>query len=94
MLYTSRTLKKGDLLKSNSFEHSAESRLGQLRARAVVTHCDGVLTEVPREAPRPVVDGELGAVLHIGAGFRGIVLVVQHCSQGEGHRGTYNISAP
>lgn len=81
----SRTLKKGDPLKSNGFKRSAESRLGQLEARAVVTHCDGVLAEVPREAPCPVVDGELGAILHVGAGFRGIVLVVQHCSQGGGH---------
>lgn len=86
MLNTSRTLKKGDRLKSNSFECSAESRLGQLGTRAVVTHRDGVLAEVPGEAPCPVVDGKLGAILHIGAGFGGIILVVQHCSQEGGHR--------
>lgn len=79
---------KGDLLKSISFKHSTESRLGQLGARAVVTHRDSVLAEEPREAPCPIVDSKLGAVLHIGARFRGIVLVVQHCRREEVHRGT------
>ena len=64
---------------------SAESGLVQLRARVVVTHRDSVLAEVPREAPCPIMDGKLGTILHIGAGFRGIILVVQHCSRGGGH---------
>lgn len=92
MFCPSRTLKKGDPLKSNSSEHSTESSLGQ--HRAVVTHCDCVFAQEPRKAPCPIVDGKPGAVLHIGAGFRGVVLVVQHCSQEGGHKGTHNISAP
>lgn len=62
--------------------------------RTVATHRDSVLAEVSGKAPRPIVDGEVSAVLHVGAGFGGVVLVVQHCGQGRGHRETYNISAP
>lgn len=54
---------------------------------AATTHRDCVLAQVSREAPCPIVDGKIGAVLHVGAGFGGIVLVVEHCSQGVGKMG-------
>lgn len=92
MLYTSRTHKKGDPLKPNSSEHSTDSSLGQ--HGAAVTHRDYILAEEPRKAPCPIVDGKLGAVLHIGAGFSRVVLVVHHCSREGRHKGTHSISAP
>lgn len=72
-------------MKTSGFQQPA---LGQPQARIAATHRDSVLAEVPREAPCAVVDGELGAVLHVGAGFGAIILVVQPCSQGRGQRDT------
>lgn len=94
MIYTSKTLKKGDPLKSNSSEHSTECSLGQHVAEAAVTYRDYVFAEEPGKAPCPILDGKLGAVLHVSGGFRGVVLVVHHCSWEGGHKGTHSISVP
>lgn len=80
-------------MKSNSSEHSTESSLGQHGAGAAITHRDYVLAKVPGKAPCPIADGKLGAVLHIGAGFSRVVLVVHHCRWVRGQKGTHSISA-
>lgn len=41
-------------------------------------HGAGVLTQEPRQTARPVLDGEVGAVLHISAGLGRVIFVMQH----------------
>lgn len=53
---------------------------GATKATERGTHRHGVLAQVPREAARAVVDGEGGAVLHVGAGLPAVVLVVDPCA--------------